>query len=685
VPRSRRMAALLAALLLAVFLAVPGGPVHVDAALAAAPGGHLIVVWKGDAAPALGGVGVARSAVSRWNRHRGVVTAAPGRTAEVAARLLADPRVAEVVPDAPVHEAAFPATVPNDPYYAGYQQDLALINVPGAWQTTRGAGVTVAVLDTGLDVTHPDIAGLSIVSPQNFVTGSSLYGSTNVVDDEGHGTHVTGTIAARTNNGIGVAGIAPDVSIMPLKVLDSTGSGSFSDVADAVDYAAAHGANIVNLSLGGSLDASTAAFVGGVMDAARAAGVLVVAAAGNAGNSTPFYPAAVPSVVSVSATDDAASSATRDLPASYSDFGPTIDIAAPGTNILSTTAGGYQIWSGTSMATPHVSAIAALVEAAHPGWTPAQTETAIESTATDLGPPGRDDSFGWGRINAAAAVAYAPTPTPTPTPVPTPVPTATPAPTPTPTPTPVPTATPAPTQTPTPTPTPLPTPVPTPVPTPGPTPVPTPDTTPPSVSSVSPSTGATSIGEGVSPILQFSEPVTGVSASTVRLLVASSGASVTAGVAYDGASQRATLQPIARLASRTQYVVQVLAGITDLAANPLAPTSFTFTTGDTIAPWVNAVSPGSNASGIWRGTSPRVTFSEAVTGVSRTTIRLVNTRTGAIVSTVVRYDPVLHRVTIGHRYTLAARTRYRIMIRAGIRDLAGHALPARNFYFTTRR
>lgn len=621
--RSRPLVVLLAAALLAVLVAVPGGPVTVDAALASAPGGRLIVVWKGEATPELRGGGVARTSTSRWSRHRAVVTAEAGRTADVAARLLADPRVAAVVPDAPLHAAAFPASPPDDAFYAPYQPDLGLINVPGAWLTTRGSGVTVAVLDSGLDASHPDIAGASIVAAHNFVSGSAVYGSADVTDGAGHGTHVTGTIAARTNNGVGVAGIAPDVTVMPLKVLDDDGSGSFADLADAVDYAVANGADVINLSLGGALSASTAAWITGVMDTVRSAGVLVVAAAGNDGVSTPFYPAAVPSVISVAALDNAASASTRDLRASYSNFGPTIDIAAPGTLIASTVPGGlYQAWSGTSMASPHVAAIAALVEAAHPAWTPSEVEAAIEGTAVDLGAAGRDDSFGWGRINASAAIAWSTDPVP--------------------------------------------------------------DLVSPTVSMVAPLAGSSGASEGSNVVVSFSEPVVGVSSATLRAMNAS-GVIVPASITFDSAARRATIDPVSLLVSTSTYRVQILAGIADLAGNPLAPVSFTFTTTDTIAPRVRTVYPAANAKGITRGVSPTITFTEPVTGASSTRVRLINLRTGRAVSVVVTYDTALRRVTINPRLTLYGTTRYRIQILSGIRDRAGHALPARNYDFTTRK
>jgi serine protease len=587
----RLLNAVIAAALLTAVGAAPGGPIPVDRAVAAAPGGRLIVVWKGDRAPSLAIAGVARAHASARS-HRSVVTAEPGRVAEVAARLEADSRVAAVIPDAELRLAAFPQTAPNDSLYATYQADLRLINLPAAWPVTIGSGITVAVLDSGLDATHPDLAGMSVVAPHNFVDGSAGFGTNDVTDVLGHGTHVSGTIAARTDNVTGVAGIAPGVSIMPLKVLQDDGRGSFADLADAVDYAVANGADVISMSLGGPLDGSVAAWLQTVMDNARAAGAVVVAAAGNNGTSTPFYPAAIPSVIAVSATDRADDPATRDLKASWSNFGPWIDIAAPGTEIASTLPGGrYGSYSGTSMAAPHVAGIAALAAAAHTGWTPASVEAALLGSATDLGSPGRDDLFGWGRIDAGAAVASGAGPGPTPTPTPTPSVTPTPTPTPTPSPSPSPTPTAAPTEPPSPSPAPTPSVAPTPQPSSAPQPTPSP--------SPSPSTSPPSL--------------------------------------------------------------------------------------DRAAPVVLAVSPGSRATGVWRGVSPKVTLSEPVRGVSSTTVRLVNTRTGAVVRATVRYDPVRRRVTIDPRWSLMSRTTYRISLRVGIRDLSGNVLRARSFLFTTRR
>ncbi|HYO42743.1 MAG TPA: S8 family serine peptidase [Candidatus Limnocylindrales bacterium] len=582
--RIRLLAAVLSAVVLAATGALPGGPVAVDAAVAAAPNGRLVVVWKGDRVPALvaagaaGVDGIASVASSPARAHRSLVVAAPGRTADVAARLAADPRVAAVVPDARIARVAFPETPPNDSLYASYQADLPLINVPGAWVTTRGAGITVAVLDTGLDATHPDLAGLSVVAPRNLVSTSPAYGSATVLDGNGHGTHVTGTIAARTNNAAGVAGIAPDVSIMPVKVLDDAGAGWLSDMADGVDHAVANGADVINLSLGGPADASTATWISGVLSAARSAGVVIVAAAGNENTANPFYPAASPSAIAVSATDRADSASTRDIKASYSNYGSWVDIAAPGSSIASTVPGGtYQAWSGTSMASPHVAAIAALVAAAHPGWTPSTVEAALYASATDLGAMGRDDLFGWGRIDAAAAVAHGANPTPTPSP--TPAATPTPTPTMTPTPTPAATPTPAPTPTPSPTPAATPTPAPTSSPSPAPTMTPSPvDRTAPVVRSVAPLPRSTGIWRGVSPKVTFSEPVRWISSTTVRLINTRTGRVVAAAVSYDAARRRVTINPRTALASRTTYRIQLRSGIRDLAGNPLLVRTFLFKT-----------------------------------------------------------------------------------------------------------
>jgi subtilisin family serine protease len=374
------------------------------AADAKAAGGRLIVFWKSSHKPNLSLPLVASVRGSSVGAHRSVVTAAPGEAAAVAARLRADPDVAAVVPDVVVHAFDWPATgEPNDPHYTGGDQDnLSVISMPTAWHTTTGASsVIVAVLDTGTTVGHEDLVGTSFVAPYNVITNSA-----GAVDGEGHGTHVSGTIAARTNNGVGVAGVAPGVSIMPVKMLDDQGSGAFSDLIEAIDYARIHGADVISMSLGapaGAFTPSTLAALQTVITQAYAAGITIVAAAGNNGDATVSYPCAFVHVICVGATYNS------DAHAEFSNTNAYVDISAPGVNILSTgRTGGYQFMSGTSMATPHVAALAALIRSVRPTETVDQVETTILSTAKDLGAPGRDDLFGAGRINAAAAVNLSP-------------------------------------------------------------------------------------------------------------------------------------------------------------------------------------------------------------------------------------------------------------------------------------
>jgi thermitase len=324
------------------------------------------------------------------------------------------------------------------------------IDATDAWAVTRGAGATVAVVDTGVDAGHPDLAA-NLLAGYDYVDGDA-----DPADANGHGTHVAGTIAA-AENGTGVVGVAPDAQVIPLRVLDASGSGWGSDVAAAFAWAGDHGVRVVNASLGS--DGITRAERQAIQDHPN---TLYVVAAGNSGANVeyaPEYPCAYTqaNVLCVGATD------SSDRMASFSNYGATsVDLFAPGTKIVSTyprgfasnlvntisASDGFELMQGTSMATPHAAGAAALVAAAHPAFTAAQIKTALMESVDPVSALAGKSVSG-GRLNAAAALNVEP-PAPAVAPAPAPAPTATPAPTTAPTATPP--APPAPVQTVTPSP-----------------------------------------------------------------------------------------------------------------------------------------------------------------------------------------------------------------------------------------
>ncbi len=283
---------------------------------------------------------------------------------------------------------------------------LATYNVPEHWKSTRGQGVRVAVLDTGLDANHPDLDG-AVDDARDFTRSSHGF-----ADSQGHGTHVSGTIAARQNDR-GVVGVAPQCRLLVAKVLGDDGSGTSEQVARGIEWAAASGADILSLSLG-SPDASPS--IAAAIDRAVAAGRFVICAAGNDGRDDAVnYPARWNSTIAVGAVDRQGSLAR------FSSRGPQVDVCAPGTDVLSTfPAGRYAKLSGTSMATPFVTGVVALMLAKHRqsgGATPIRDTRDLREhlrrTTTDAGPVGHDPSFGFGLINPDALLADAsPPPTP---------------------------------------------------------------------------------------------------------------------------------------------------------------------------------------------------------------------------------------------------------------------------------
>jgi serine protease len=314
------------------------------------------------------------------------------------------------------------AATPNDTSYSSLYA-MAKISAPQAWDTTTGSrSIIVGVIDTGVDYNHPDLAA-NIWRNTREIEGNGIdddgngyrddvrgydfaNNDANPMDDNGHGTHVAGTIGAVGNNGRGVTGVAWNVQIMPLKFLTASGSGSLSNAVLSVDYAVRNGAKILNNSYGGG------GFFAPMNDAisrARAAGVIFVAAAGNEANNNdvnPAYPAGYnfDNVVSVAATD------SNDRLASFSNFGATsVDIAAPGVGILSTTLNNtYSSFNGTSMASPHVAGAAALVWAANPSLTYSQVIQRLYVSADPVSGLAGKVATG-GRLNVGRAVAGAPT------------------------------------------------------------------------------------------------------------------------------------------------------------------------------------------------------------------------------------------------------------------------------------
>jgi thermitase len=357
----------------------------------------------------------------------------------LAARLARQPGIAYAEPNAivraaSVDDASFTASPDSDwGSRFGLQEHLIGVTVDGtptrhisavdAWNVSgvnHGAGIRVAVLDSGIDLDHPDLLANLARNPDGSVLGANFVTpGASVQDDHGHGTHVSGIIAAALNNtgdralgtddpswNGGVVGVAPRAEIMPVKMLDHNGTANLSWYAQSLEWAVANGARIVNMSLG------RIGYFQTIHDAVALAyqsNVLVVAAAHNQNHSQPMYPGAHPMALGVAAVDK------YDVKASFSNYGGWVDVTAPGVGILSTlidspgsAADGYARWNGTSMATPMVAGVAALVLAQNPSWTPAQVAAQIVGTADYIyGVPGNENHFnllGSGRVNAYQAI-----------------------------------------------------------------------------------------------------------------------------------------------------------------------------------------------------------------------------------------------------------------------------------------
>ncbi|GAB4266328.1 MAG: S8 family peptidase [Thermoleophilia bacterium] len=410
------MLALVASLVVAAWAAVPG-PVGPAGAASAPDQVRAIVVFDestfGSARMnrelSAAGAGVLKVI----HEPRVVVVTLPSRATATA--LAARAGVERVELDSVVHATGKPTTTTTAAPAQTTPWGITRVGAPTVWAASftapangTGDGVNVAVIDTGIDLDHPDLAG-NIEGGYMAIAATGKYRKNRSYnDDNGHGTHVAGIIAA-ANNGVGVVGVAPQADLYAVKALDQNGSGWTSDIVDGIYWAIGthsdrdaagnltpgNDIRVINMSFGSDYLSTTLASA--VRDA-YAAGILLVAAAGNDGAAVD-YPGSYPEVVAVAATD-----ATDAVP-SWSSRGPEVELAAPGVSVYSTYAGGgYKVLSGTSMAAPHVSGSAALVWGAQPELSVADLRTLLTASAEDLGAPGRDDLTGAGLVRPDRAL-----------------------------------------------------------------------------------------------------------------------------------------------------------------------------------------------------------------------------------------------------------------------------------------
>ncbi|WP_229496633.1 S8 family serine peptidase [Massilia polaris] len=344
------------------------------AGLPAAEFNKIIKTHGAHAARKLGGINVY------------VVDMPPGREKALLQALERNPHVKFVELDG---EVTMQMT-PSDTYYSTAWH-LPKIGAPAAWDVATGSGVTIAILDGGVEASHPDLAG-HMVPGWNFFDNNS-----NTADVNGHGTKVAGVAAAIGNNAVGATGAAWNAKIMPMRISDGAGNITYySTVANALTWAADHGARVANISY-------IVSHVAAVQTAAqymRSKGGVVVASAGNTGAYTAN--ANTSAIITVAGTD------SSDVRASWSAYGPIVDVAAPGVSIRTTAVGGaYGSYSGTSFSSPLTAGVVALMLSANPALQPSQVDSILASTADDKGTAGRDDYYGYGRINATRAIAAA--------------------------------------------------------------------------------------------------------------------------------------------------------------------------------------------------------------------------------------------------------------------------------------
>ena len=413
-----RATAILLALLFLAATAVPVGaaePKGVEPGADGAPPtttpggeaipGEVIVSFREGMDPAAGrarGLAVAAELGAPGNGVARLLSTEGRPVEEVIAELKADPTVAYAEPNYRVQladEGSVAAVGVNDPQTSG-QYSLDRMRVRDAWALSTGASNAIAVLDTGVQFNHPDLVG-RLLGGYDFVNGDA-----DPSDDNGHGTWVSGIIAANANDGYGIAGISWSDKILPVKIMNGEGTGSTANLLTAIRWSADQGAKVINMSVGGF------PYSQAMQDAVNYAwskGAVLIGAAGNNRREENFYPASFDNVVSVSATQP------EDEFSNWSSWGPKVDVSAPGSSVLTTncyvcTYGGHNTWgshtyiSGTSFATPNVAGVVALMRARYPSYTPQQIVDRLFATVDDLGYPGYDVKYGRGRVNAYRAL-----------------------------------------------------------------------------------------------------------------------------------------------------------------------------------------------------------------------------------------------------------------------------------------
>jgi subtilisin len=391
--------------LLAVFSASCLLVLTLPHAHAAAKTSRKIVVFADGNGPAVKDATLARVGVGKL-KHLDIVNASVVEVDDItAAALSKQPGVLRVEDDALAYatvRAVAPPATQNTPW------GITRVSAPTIWDSNNdgladaganiGTGVKVGVIDTGIQLNHPDLQA-NIKGGFNAINAKVSY-----TDDNGHGTHVAGTIAGIANT-VGVVGVAPGASLYAVKVLNKGGTGNISDIIEGIQWCMSNGIQVINMSLGSSSDVQS---LHDACIAANNAGIVVVCAAGNSGpkDNSVNYPGAYAECVAVSATD------SNNVIASWSSRGAQVDLAAPGMNIYSTYMGStYSTLSGTSMATPHVTGVATLtlasgiIDANGNGRRNDEVIAKLKATATDLGTPGSDSLYGYGLVNAARAVA----------------------------------------------------------------------------------------------------------------------------------------------------------------------------------------------------------------------------------------------------------------------------------------